>query len=84
MEHIELVTVSSEADSDDEQEIDNEQEDFNPLIRGGDSTKSLAQIRRTRLVYDPSKVEKLCFGHVPRSHLREHLHLPDRGGGGAG
>jgi len=71
MEHVELVTVSSETDSDTEQDVDNDQEDFNPLIRGGDSTKSRAQIRRTRLVYDPSKVElktskrcswkKLCF-----------------------
>jgi len=57
MEHVELVTVSSETDSDDDQDIENDQEDFNPLIRGGDSTKSRGQIRRTRLVYDTSKVE---------------------------
>ena len=31
MEHIELVTVSSEADSDDDQEIDNEQENWTEL-----------------------------------------------------
>ena len=47
MENVELVTVSSETDSDVDQELDNDQEDFNPLIRGGDSTKSRAQIRRT-------------------------------------
>lgn len=73
MEHVELVTVSSETDSDEaEEEFENGQEDFNPLIRGGDSTKSRAQIKRTRLVYDPSKVEqkttkkcswkRICFG----------------------
>jgi len=56
MEHVELVTVSSENDSEeDHDEID--QEDFNPLLRGGDSTKSRGNIRRTRLVYDTSKVE---------------------------
>ena len=58
MEHVELVTVSSETDSDEaEDELENGQEDFNPLIRGGDSTKSRAQIKRTRLVYDPTKEE---------------------------
>jgi len=73
MEHVELVTVSSETDSDDaEEELENGQEDFNPLIRGGDSTKSRAQIKRTRLVYDPTKEElktskrctwkRICFG----------------------
>jgi len=71
MENVELVTVSSETDSEVDQELDNDQEDFNPLIRGGDSAKTRAQIRRTRLVYDPSKTDlksprkcswkQLCF-----------------------
>jgi len=58
MEHVELVTVSSETDSNqEEEEVDHTQEDFKPLIRGGDSTKTKAQIRRTRLVYDSSGAE---------------------------
>ena len=62
MEHIELVTVSSEADSDDDQEIDNEQENFIPLIQVGPQDQTCVRFFKT-ISEDILKMfwGKLCF-----------------------